>query len=131
MFIFKVARKIIPDKFFTYDTYAQFIPEKYRDDVDKVARQLSGITGINMGVSSKESKEDVSPDEIERRRENLIRNFSQDHQGQFPRGYTDQAHEQSLKDSQGAGDFSSNPVNSPAGPGHNVNSNMAQRNFER
>lgn len=128
MLIFKMARKVIPDKFFSYNTYAQYIPDKYRDDVDKVARQLSGITGIDMGVSAEERPDS---DEIERRRENLIRNFNQDHEGQFPKGYTDEAHEQSLRDSQGKGNFSSHPVNSLAGPGHNINSNMAQRNFER
>lgn len=143
MFLTRMVRRFVPDRYFSYDYYSQYIPEKYRKDIDAVVKQFTdaspsqqGEGGIEAEFSKPETnsspKNDLpDQDEVEKRRQNLVRNFSNDDHGQFPRGYTDEAHEQSLKDSQGIGDFTSNPVNSPAGAGDNVNKNMSQRNFER
>ena len=121
-------KSYIPKKYLSYDFYARRIPERYRKGVDLIAEQA--MSDFNSWRGDKGVSLDTPPEELEKRRLNLIKNFENE-EGKFPKGFTDESHEQSLKDSQKVGDFSRNPVNSPAGVGHNYNSNMSQRNFER
>lgn len=131
MKLISAVKNYIPEKYLSYDYYAGFVPRRYRKGVDLIAAQAR--TDFNEWKSrrSGDASLETPPEELEKRRLNLIKNFENDNEGKFPKGFTDEAREQSRIDSQKVGDFTGNPVNSPAGVGHNYNSNMSQRNFER
>lgn len=130
MKLLSTVKSYIPEKYLSYDFYARYIPSRYRKGVDMIAFQalndFNAWRGEKFGATL-----ETPPEELEKRRLNLVKNFENNDEGKFPKGFTDESHEQSLKDSQKVGDFTGNPVNSPAGVGHNYNSNMSQRNFER
>lgn len=130
MKILSTVKSYVPEKYLSYEFYANYIPKRYRKGVDLIAKQARSDFNSWRGKRFGESALDTPPDEIEKRRLNLIKNMENE-EGKFPKGFTDESREQSLKDSQKLGDFTGNPVNSPAGVGHNYNSNMSQRNFER
>lgn len=130
MKLLSTVKSYIPDKYLSYDFYASYIPDRYRKGVDIIASQARSDFKNWRGEKYGDASIDASPEELEKRRLNLVKNFENE-EGKFPKGFTDESREQSLKDSQKVGDFTRNPVNSPAGVGHNYNSNMSQRNFER
>ncbi len=112
--MFKRILGLIPQKYKSYEFVSHFIPKRIRKDVDKIVRQFELRR---------------SGTDEEKRRENLRRHFDLDAKSQFPKGYTDEAHEQSLKDLAAEPKFSSSPVNGAGNLGGKVNSNMSQRNF--
>jgi hypothetical protein len=130
MKLLSTVKGYIPEKYRSYDFYARYIPQRYRKGVDLIAEQAMSDFNNWRGQRFGEASLDTPPEELEKRRLNLIKNFENE-EGKFPKGFTDESREQSLRDSQKVGDFSGNPVNSPGGVGHNYNSNMSQRNFER
>lgn len=131
--IFNRILKLVPAKFKDYHYLAQFIPAKYRVQVDGVVKQIKPELFAQDDVVEVDSSHDdssLNDESIERKRQNLVRNLSNDEDSQFPRGYTDKSHEQSLKDHQAEPSFSSSPVNGAGNTGGKVNSNMSQRNYQ-
>jgi hypothetical protein len=116
---------LIPKKYVNYENISQYIPPRYKDDFEKAfqrfAPQLMGEEEV--------VEDSTDAEEVERKRQNLLKNLNNEDDGKFPKGYTNEAHEQSLRDSQGVSDFSGSPVNGPGNAGGKVNSNMGQRNF--
>lgn len=125
--------KLVPEKFKSYQYMSQFIPSKYRLQVDQVVKQFKPELFEESDVVEVDSSHDdssLNDETIERKRQNLVRNLSNDEDGQFPKGYTDKSHEQSLKDHQAQSAFSASSVNGAGNTGGKLNSNMSHRNYQ-
>lgn len=124
--------KLVPEKFKSYQYMSQIIPSKYRLQVDKVVKQIKPELFADSDVVEVSSHDESSLNEesSERKRQNLARNLSNDEDSQFPKGYTDKSHEQSLKDHQAQTAFSASSVNGAGNTGGKVNSNMSHRNYQ-
>jgi hypothetical protein len=126
---------LVPEKFKSYQYLSQYIPSKYRGDIDRIVKQFkpeifeNEDEPISAEALDAAGSEALNNDEVEKKRQNLVKNFSNE-EGQFPRGYTDESHEQSLKDHQAESSFSASPVNGAGNIGGKVNSNMGHRNYQ-
>lgn len=135
--IIKRILGLIPTKYKSYEYVSQYIPRKYKGGVDKLVQQFapklastnSSTVNAEFSNSSSDEASAVNNEGIEKKRKNLIKNMSND-EGQFPKGFTDNSKEQSLKDHGPEGAFSSSSVNGAGGnSGGKINSNMAHRNY--
>lgn len=126
---------LVPERYKSYQYLSQYIPSKYRVDIDRIVRQLKpelfqeSDEPIEADVLNVAGTQSLNNEDTEKKRQNLVKNFSNE-EGQFPRGYTDESHEQSLKDHEAESAFSSSPVNGAGNVGGKFNSNMSHRNYQ-